>query len=112
MGTRKSAEHYIREHGKKFERFRTWEDVQKAKEKSLLKESTPCGYSNWFYIVEKSSIWWVYSDSSDGGIWSPNGLLITGYKISYNENIASIIYGLIKEERAKTIAKNPYANIK
>ena len=110
--TRKSISMHIERVGKRTSKCRTWQDAAEIEKKGLLLERTPSGYSNWFVIRVQESIWWIYSDSSDGGTWGSNGLEITGYSIPFDITIANAIYSLIKKQRAAELSKNPYANIK
>lgn len=50
---------------------------------------------NWFVVEKGKAIWWVYSDSSDGGSWSSEGIKITGFRIDFDEPIAQNIYELV-----------------
>jgi hypothetical protein len=79
MITRESIRKYIVSHGGKPSRFRSWEQSAESEGKGLLREHLPSGYSSWFAIVEGKSIWWAYSDSSDGRVWTSEGVAITGY---------------------------------
>lgn len=94
MKTRESIRKYIVSHGAKTSRFRSWEQSAESEGKGLLHEHLPSGYSSWFAIVEGKSIWWAYSDSSDGGVWTSEGVAITGYWISYEEDLARAIYDM------------------
>ncbi|CAI8829880.1 hypothetical protein [Pseudomonas sp. IT-P291] len=92
MKTRESIRKYIVQHGAKASRFRTWLQAAESESKGLLREQLPSGYSSWFAIVEGKSIWWAYSDSSDGGVWTSEGVAITGYRVSYEEGLDRAIY--------------------
>ncbi len=94
MQTRVSIQKYIARNGKKTSRFRSWQDAGEIEKKGLLREQLPSGYSNWFAIVEGKSIWWVYSDSSDGGVWTSEGVAITGCWVPYDVTLARAIYDL------------------
>ena len=93
MKTREEIQGYIVSNGVKVSRSRSWEDAAMARDNSLLYHRTPSGYAEWFAIKGKK-IWWVYLDSSDGGIWGVNGILITGYFIEYDLDIVRAIYSL------------------
>lgn len=94
MYTRESIHRYIAKNGTKTSRFSSWQDAGESEKKGLLRESRPSGYSNWFAIVEGKSIWWIYCDSSDGGVWTSDGIAITGCWVPYDEALARAIYDL------------------
>jgi hypothetical protein len=94
MQTREGIRQYIVQHGAKTSRFRSWQDAAESKKKGLLHEHLPSGYLNWFAIVEGKSIWWVYCDSSDGGVWTNDGMAITGCWVPYDKALARAIYDL------------------
>jgi len=72
----------------KVERWRTWSQIAENEATPLLRENRTAGYSSWFALIMGKSIWWIYSDSSDGGVWSNEGIAITGFRIEYDESIA------------------------
>jgi len=112
MRTRSAIRGHIVSNGKKLELGRTWEQLGAAKDNALLLHSTASGLSDWFAIVEGKSIWWASTDTTDGGIWGPNGTVITAYSIPYDDAVAEAINTLIKEDRKKKLSRNPYAQIK
>ena len=94
MHTRESIRLHIVQNGMKTSRFRSWQDAAESEKRGLLREHLPSGYSNWFAIVEGKSIWWVYSDSSDGGVWTSEGVAVTGCWVPYDDALARAIYDL------------------
>lgn len=94
MKTRESIRLHILENGTKVSRFRPWAAAVESEMKGLLREHLPSGYSNWFAVVENKSIWWIYSDSSDGGVWTTEGVAVNGCWIPYDEDLARAIYDL------------------
>lgn len=95
MHTRENIRKHIVKNGTKVSRFRSWEDAAESERKGLLREYLPSGYLNWFSIIENKSIWWIYLDSSDGGVWSSEGVAVIGVWVSYDESLARAIYDLI-----------------
>ncbi len=95
--TRSSIQKHIAQTGEKVSRWRTWAEAKERQATPLLRESLPSGYSNWFAVVKDQSIWWVYTDTSDGGVWSSEGMAVTGYRIAYDEFLAQKIYELFNE---------------
>ncbi len=98
--------------GQKVTRGRTWTEAHEPKEKGILYEPTPYGYSDWFYIYKEESIWWIYYDSSDGGIWTTTGPLVTGYFIGFATKIAGKLRELEEQQRQQRLKKNNYAKLK
>ena len=94
MHARESIRLHIVQNGTKTSRFRSWLDAAESEKRGLLREHLPSGYSNWFAIVEGKSIWWVYSDSSDGGVWTSEGVAVTGCWVPYDDALARAIYDL------------------
>ena len=94
MHTREGIRRCIVDNGTKVSLFRSWKDAAESEKRGLLREHLPSGYSNWFAIVEGKSIWWIYSDSSDGGVWTSEGLAITGCWVPYDGALARAIYDL------------------
>ena len=88
---RKLIENYIVRHGVKFERSRKWEELPAIEQKGILYETTASGYSNWFYIDQNLYIWWVYIDSSDGGLWFSEGTVVAGYRIPFKKDFADYL---------------------
>jgi hypothetical protein len=112
LKTANQLEAYIRSHGEKLEKFSSWEKLAVTKNNSFLLTASPSGYAHWFSIVKGKSIWWVSSDSSDGGIWSTEGVEVTGYKIAYSEEISAQIKKLHSIDRQNKNRSNPYAQMK
>jgi hypothetical protein len=110
--TRNSISAHIKAFGKRTSKFRTWQDAANSEKNGLLLERTPSGYSNWFAIKNQESIWWIYSDSSDGGIWGSKGLEITGYSVPFDSDLSNAILALVKQQKTAKLSENPYANIK
>ena len=107
MQTRKAIQAHICSTGEEISRWRAWGYKAPSDPTPLLREHTPSGYENWFIVEKGKAIWWVYSDSSDGGSWSSEGMKITGYRIPYDESVADAIYGLVYDGMMKgTIAKD------
>ncbi|MDP1097964.1 hypothetical protein Q6288_28205, partial [Klebsiella quasipneumoniae] len=75
--------------------WRAWGYKAPSDPTPLLSEHRPSGYENWFVVEKAKAIWWVYSDSSDGGSWSNRGIKITGFRIDFDESIAQNIYELV-----------------
>lgn len=97
MHTRSSIREHIASTGEKVSRWRTWEQAKQREATPLLRESRPSGYSNWFAVVKHQAIWWIYSDTSDGGIWNSEGMAVTGFRVAYDESLAQRIYELVYE---------------
>jgi hypothetical protein len=98
--------------GRKVERRRSWLEASEAQRKGILTADTPYGKTDWFYIHNEESIWWIYYDASDGGIWNSKGPLVTGFLIDYHFDTAKKLTGLESIERNKRLAKNDYAKVK
>jgi hypothetical protein len=101
MHTRRSIERHIAQNGEKVVRWRTWAEAEERQATPLLRESRPSGYSNWFAVLKGQSIWWIYTDTSDGGSWSSKGMAVTGFRIAYDEVLAQNIYELVYEQLVK-----------
>lgn len=95
MQTRDAIQAHIRSAGEEVSRWRAWGYKAPSDPTPLLRQHTPSGYENWFVVEKGKAIWWVYSDSSDGGSWSSEGIKITGYRTSYDEGVAVAIYALV-----------------
>ncbi|MBA1293754.1 hypothetical protein G7025_10325 [Pseudomonas lurida] len=95
MQSRNSIQNLIRETGEKVERFRTWAKAGESEAMGLLCEKLPSGFANWFAVEKGKTIWWIYSDASDGGSWSVEGVTIVGFRIEYDKQIAQRIYDLV-----------------
>jgi hypothetical protein len=95
MQSRSSIQNQIAQSGDRVSRFRTWTEAAESKAVGLLCESLPSGYSNWFAVQQGKAIWWIFSDTSDGGTWSVEGVTIVGYRIEYDEKIAQRIFQLV-----------------
>lgn len=102
MDTRASIQDLIRRSGQKIVRFRTWTKANDSRATGLLCEKSPSGYANWFAVEKERAIWWIYSDASDGGEWSMEGITVVGYRIEYEECIANSIYRLVYQSMMKT----------
>lgn len=94
MHNRESLQRHIVQNGTKISRFRSWNNAAESEKKGLLRQRLPSGYSNWFAIVKNKSIWWIYSDSSDGGVWTSEGIGVNGHWVTYEETLALAIYDL------------------
>lgn len=94
MKAREDIRVFIAKNGQKVEKFRSWEKAGESERNGMLREALPSGYANWFAIIEGKSIWWIRSDSSDGGVWTTEGVVVSGYWIPYDENLARTIYDL------------------
>lgn len=105
MHTREGIRRCIVDNGTKVSRFRSWKDAAESECRGFLRERLPSGYSNWFAIVEGKSIWWIYSDSSDGGVWTSEGMAITGYRTPYDADLARMIYDLSYPKAASNYKK-------
>jgi hypothetical protein len=92
---------HIAQTGEKVIRWRTWAEAQETQVTPLLRESLPSGYSNWFAVVKDLSIWWIYTDTSDGGVWNSEGAAVTGFRIAYDESLVQKIYQLVYERIMK-----------
>lgn len=97
MHARSSIQKHITQTGEKVSRWRTWSEAKERQATPLLRESLPSGYSNWFAVVKGHSIWWIYTDTSDGGLWNSEGMAVTGFRIPYEESLAQKIYELVYE---------------
>lgn len=95
MRSRAELRQYLEATGVVTQRFRTWEEASRSEMKGLLLESRPSGYANWF-AVSQDKVWWVYLDASDGGIWSTEGVLVTGYSVPYDRELVRNIYALAR----------------
>ncbi|UVL81870.1 hypothetical protein LOY35_16710 [Pseudomonas sp. B21-028] len=100
MRTRSSIQKHIAQTGEKVSRWRTWAEVEERQATPLLRENLPSGYSNWFAVVKDQSIWWIYTDTSDGGVWSSEGMAVTGFRIAFDASLAQNIYELVYERLA------------
>lgn len=98
MLSRNAIQAHIGREGLKVVKWRTWSEAVEKEGTPLLRESRPSGYSDWFVVINGQSIWWVYSDTSGGGIWTSVGLAITGFRVPYDEAIAQSIYQLVYEK--------------
>lgn len=101
MQTRSSIQKHIAQTGEKVSRWRTWAQAEERLATPLLQESLPSGYSNWFAVLRGRSIWWIYTDTSDGGVWSSQGMAVTGFRIAYDESLAQKLYELVYEHIVK-----------
>jgi hypothetical protein len=101
MQTRSSIQKHIAQTGEKVSRWRTWVQAEERLATPLLQESLPSGYSNWFAVVRGHSIWWIYTDTSDGGVWSSQGMAVTGFRIAYDESLSQKLYELVYEHIVK-----------
>lgn len=101
MQTRSSIQKHIARTGEKVCRWRTWAEAEERQATPLLQESLPSGYSNWFAVVRGHSIWWIYTDTSDGGVWNSQGMAVTGFKIAYDASLAQKLYELVYEHIVK-----------
>ncbi|QXH72920.1 hypothetical protein KSS92_26995 [Pseudomonas atacamensis] len=101
MHTRSSIQKHITQIGEKVSRWRTWAEAKERQATPLLQEILPSGYSNWFAVVRGHSIWWIYTDTSDGGVWSSLGMDVTGFRIAYDESLAQKLYELVYEQIVK-----------
>jgi len=99
--TRSSIQKHIAQNGEKVVRWRTWVEAEERLATPLLRETRASGYSNWFAVVKGQSIWWIYTDTSDGGSWSCKGMAVTGLMIAYDEGLAQNIYELVYEQLVK-----------
>lgn len=99
MRTREGLRQYLVENGVTVSRFRNWEEAARSEERGLLYERRPSGYASWF-AFSQDKIWWIYSDSSDGGVWSQEGIQITGHGVPYDRDIVRNIYALAKPSDA------------
>ncbi|MBH3383219.1 hypothetical protein I5S53_04410 [Pseudomonas juntendi] len=95
MLTRAAIQAHIRSAGEEVSRWRAWGYKAPSDPTPLLREHTPSGYEDWFVVEKGKAIWWVYSNSSDGGSWSSEGIKITGFRIDFDESIAQNIYELV-----------------
>lgn len=95
MRSREELRRYLEAQGEVTRRFRTWEEATRSEQRGLLREGRPSGYSNWF-AISQDKVWWVYLDASDGGIWSPDGILVTGYSVPYDRELVRNIYALAR----------------
>ena len=98
MQTRKAIQSHICSTGEETSRWRAWGYKAPSDPTPLLREHTPSGYENWFIVEKGKAIWWIYSDSSDGGSWSSEGIKITGFRIAFDESIAQKIFELVYQE--------------
>lgn len=103
MHTRSSIQKHIAQTGEKVSRWRTWAEAKERQATPLLQESLPSGYSNWFVVVRGHSIWWIYTDTSDGGVWSSQGMAVTGFRIAYDEYLAQKLHELVREHIVKML---------
>jgi len=94
---RSSIQKHIVQNGEKVSRWRTWAELKERQATPLLQENLLSGYSNWFAVVRGYSIWWIYADTSDWGVWSSQGMAITGFRIDYDESLAQKLYELVYE---------------
>lgn len=101
MQARDAIQKLIAQSGEKVSRWRSWEQAANKEATPLLRESRPSGYSNWFVVEKDKAIWWIYYDTSDGGVWSSEGMAVTGFKIQYDEKIAQNIYELVYAQLVK-----------
>lgn len=93
MRSREELRRYLEAQGEVTRRFRTWKEATRSQQHGLLCEGRPSGYSNWF-AISQDKVWWVYLDASDGGIWSPDGILVTGYSVPYDRELVRNIHVL------------------
>jgi len=101
MHTRSSIQKHIAQTGEKVSRWRTWAEAKERQATPLLQENLPSGYSNWFAVMKGHSIWWIYTDTSDGGVWSSQGIAVTGFRIAYDESLEQKLYELVYEHLVK-----------
>lgn len=98
MQRRHAIRNHIENNGRKFSIRRTWKEAGEAQSRGILVESTAGGFTNWFYIDGEDYLWWIFTDSSDGGAWSTDGITVYGYRVSYHANMATILNDLVKEQ--------------
>ncbi|MHA6160280.1 hypothetical protein ACX3X6_05140 [Pseudomonas sichuanensis] len=105
MQTREAIQAQIRGRGRgrgqQVSRWRACGYEAASEPTPLLQERRPSGYQNWFVVEKGKTIWWIYSDTSDGGSWSSEGIKITGYRIPYNEGVAAAIFTLVYDGMVK-----------
>lgn len=89
-------------------KFISWEHVRLSKQNGILLESNSTGVADWFYVIKGKSIWWISSDTSDGGLWNSEGVEVEAYKIQYNESIRIFLDKLIEFEQKNSLSNNSY----
>ncbi|KSQ21774.1 hypothetical protein APB26_32870 [Pseudomonas aeruginosa] len=93
MRSREELRQHLETQGEVTRGSMTWEEAAHSEGAGLLCERRPSGYANWF-AVSQDKVWWVYADSSDGGSWSADGIMVTGYSVPYDRALVRDIYAL------------------
>lgn len=93
MRSREELRRHLESGGEVTRRSRTWEEAAHSERAGLLCERLPSGYANWF-AISQDKVWWVYADASDGGAWSADGIMVTGYSVPYDRALVRNIYAL------------------
>lgn len=96
MRSRAELCRYFESTGEVTRRFRTWEEAAQSEKNGLWCVRRPSGYANWFSVAQ-DKVWWVYADASDGGSWSSEGVMVTGYSVPYDRDLVRNIYALARD---------------
>jgi len=67
-----------------------WEKVYKSQENGLFNETTSNGLSYWFFVTDEY-IWHLHTNSSDGGVWATDWILVEVSKSPFKQEMNTYI---------------------